>query len=126
MRDYPALSVLTNTMPVKNMKTIKTILVPILITAFLAAPLAVKSADQRDHEKSKTPIPYPLAVCIVSGEKLGGDMGKPHVFTHQGREIKLCCKSCLKEFMKDPATYLKKLDTAGPAPAGKEHREHKH
>jgi hypothetical protein len=30
-------------------------------------------------------------------------------FVHEGQTIKLCCKSCLKDFKKDTATYLKKL-----------------
>ena len=38
---------------------------------------------------------------------------KPFAFTHEGQEIKLCCKSCKKDFTKDPAKYLKKLDGAG-------------
>lgn len=53
--------------------------------------------------------PYPLDTCIVSDEKLGS-MGKPVVFTHEGQEIKLCCKACKPKFEKDPATYLKKLE----------------
>ena len=52
--------------------------------------------------------PYPLDTCLVSDEKLGS-MGKPVVFTHEGQEIKLCCKSCRPKFKKDPAKYLKKL-----------------
>jgi hypothetical protein len=54
---------------------------------------------------------YPLDTCLVTGEKLGG-MGDPYVFVHKGQEIKLCCKGCLKDFNKDKATYLKKLETA--------------
>lgn len=53
--------------------------------------------------------PYALETCIVSDDKLG-EMGKPVVFTYKGREIKLCCKDCRKDFDKDPAKYLKKLD----------------
>ncbi len=56
--------------------------------------------------------PYTLKTCIVSDEKLNGDMGKPYVFDFQGQEIKLCCKGCLKDFQKDPAKYLKKLADA--------------
>jgi len=56
--------------------------------------------------------PYPLATCVVSGEKLGGAMGEPHVFTYQGREIKLCCKSCLKDFEAEPAKFVAKVDEA--------------
>ena len=52
--------------------------------------------------------PYPLDTCIVSGEKLG-EMGKPVVFTHDGQEIKLCCKACKPKFEKEPAKYLEKL-----------------
>jgi hypothetical protein len=39
-------------------------------------------------------------------------MGKPYVFKHEGREVRLCCKDCLKDFKKDPAKYMKKLDEA--------------
>ena len=42
------------------------------------------------------------------GEKLG-EHGKPYVFTHEGQEIKMCCKDCLKDFKKEPAKYLAKL-----------------
>jgi len=54
------------------------------------------------------PIPYPLTACIVSGEALGS-MGAPVVFVRDGRELKACCKGCIKSFDKDPARYLKKL-----------------
>ena len=56
-----------------------------------------------------------------SGQKLG-EHGKPHVFTHERQEIKLCCKDCLKDFNKEPAKYLKKIEEANKkkdAPAEK-------
>jgi YHS domain-containing protein len=57
--------------------------------------------------------PYPLDTCIVSGEKLDADPGmKSYTFVHEGQEIKLCCKNCLKKFNKSPETYLKKLASA--------------
>lgn len=55
---------------------------------------------------------YPLQTCVVSGEKLG-DHGKPYVFTHEKKEVQLCCKGCLKDFNKEPAKYTKKIDEAG-------------
>jgi hypothetical protein len=58
--------------------------------------------------------PYPLTVCVVSGEKLGS-MGEPHVFGHEGQQIKLCCDGCLKDFKKDAANHRKKLAAAAPA-----------
>ena len=52
--------------------------------------------------------PYPLDVCLVSGEKLGS-MGAPVVYVHEGQEIKFCCKSCQPDFKKEPAKFLGKL-----------------
>jgi hypothetical protein len=78
-----------------------------LVAAYLATPAAL-AAESKAEKKAK---PYPLTTCLVSGEKLGG-MGEAFVFTHEGREIKLCCKSCQKEFKKDTAKYIKKLEEA--------------
>ena len=74
------------------------------LTSFTNAALA-------EDKKAEKPKPYPLDKCLVSGEKLG-EMGKPFVFTYEGQEIKLCCKSCQKDFKKTPAKYLKKLASA--------------
>jgi hypothetical protein len=76
-----------------------------LAGVYLASPLAALAADKKDS-KAKA---YPLNTCIVSDEKLGS-MGDPYVFTHEGQEVKLCCKSCQKDFKKEPAKYLKKLE----------------
>lgn len=54
------------------------------------------------------PKPYPLDTCIVSGDKLG-EMGKPVVLVKNGQEVKLCCKSCIKDFNKEPEKYLKEI-----------------
>ena len=56
--------------------------------------------------------PYPAELCLVSDEKFGGDMGEPFIFIHEGREIKLCCESCAKDFKKDEAKFVKKWDQA--------------
>ena len=57
--------------------------------------------------------PYPLKTCVVSDEEIGKDADmKPHVFTYKGQEVKLCCKSCLKDFNKEPAKYMKKIEDA--------------
>ena len=90
------------------MKSLKPITVAILVTTFLAAPLAGWSADSTKKEKVK---PYVLKTCSVSDEKLG-EMGDPYVFTHDGKEYKLCCKGCLKDFNKNPAKYAKKVEKA--------------
>ena len=49
--------------------------------------------------------PYPLKICVVSGEELG-KMGEPKRIVYEGQEIKFCCPSCEKEFRKDAAKFL--------------------
>ena len=62
--------------------------------------------------------PYPSDICIVADEKLGG-MGDPFVFAYDGRQFKMCCKSCMKDFDKDPAKFTKKWDTLAAKAAKK-------
>lgn len=62
---------------------------------------------------------YPIDTCVVSGERLDDhaeskrqdiiyrEPGKPD------RLVRFCCKSCIKDFEKDPARYLELLDEAG-------------
>ena len=57
------------------------------------------------------PATYPLKKCPVSDEDLGG-MGKPVKVTHEGTDVYLCCKSCLKDFNKDPAKFAAKVKAA--------------
>lgn len=96
------------------MKMLKKLIIPAVIAGLCLAPAVVPAEDAKPEKKDA----YPLQTCVVSGEKLG-DMGKPYVYTHEGREVRLCCKGCLKDFQKDPAKYLKKLDDAEKAAAKK-------
>ena len=57
-------------------------------------------------------VPDLLKTCPVSGEKLGGDMGKPFVFVYKGQEVKVCCPMCKKDFDKEPAKYIKLIRAA--------------
>ena len=88
------------------MKIFKNLTTAFLVVSFLSAPMLGLAADAKAKAK-----PYPLKTCIVSDEKLG-EMGDPYSFVYQGQEIKLCCKSCQKDFNKDPKKYLKKLEEA--------------
>lgn len=97
------------------MKTHRIILTAFMaITAFAASPVVQAEEGHKQHTAAEEPAkpkvkPYTLDTCIVSDDKLG-EMGKPVVFTYKDQEIKLCCKSCRKDFDKDPAKYLKKLE----------------
>ena len=116
-----------------NMKILKIITGAALLSGLLAGPIAATAAEHQHSGDAKSAKPYPLKTCIVSGEKLDGDMGKPYVFVHEGQEIKLCCKTCLKDFKKDPAKYIKKLaeaqkagKDAKPSAPAPDHGGHQH
>jgi hypothetical protein len=53
--------------------------------------------------------PYPLLTCPVTGVELGAK-GPPIVMTHEGREVRLCTKDCIKTFEADAARYFKQID----------------
>ncbi len=71
----------------------------------------MNSESEEKRAELKMNEHYPLDVCVVSGEPLGS-MGEPYIFDHEGREVRLCCKGCLKKFQEDPEKYLAKLDAA--------------
>ncbi len=92
------------------MKKLKNLTAALLTLAVVAGPLTALAADEKADAKPKAK-PYPLKTCIISGDKLG-EMGDPYVYVYQGREIKFCCKNCLKDFNKSPAKYIKQIDEA--------------
>jgi hypothetical protein len=108
-------------MNLKNeMKTIQTTLFMLLAGALMTLPRLAAAdlghgrqggAAQPGAKKAKVK-PYPLATCVVSGEKLGGDLGDTYVLSQDGQEVKLCCKSCLKDFNKDVPAHMKKIAAA--------------
>lgn len=99
----------------KNLTRVKKLVAAMLVGAFVCAPFAGLTAESKAPDakaaEAKKLKPYTLKTCAVSGEKLGG-MGDPYVFEYKGREIKLCCKGCLKDFNKQPDKYLKNLEKA--------------
>jgi len=80
-----------------------------LLSSLLLGAGFAKADDQ--HKDHGVPATYPLKKCVVSDEALGG-MGKPVKVTHEGTDVYLCCKSCLKDFNKDPAKFVAKVKAA--------------
>lgn len=60
------------------------------------------------------PKDYPLKKCVVSDEALG-EHGKVVKVTHDGIDVYLCCKDCVKDFNKDPNKYVKMVKNAAAA-----------
>ena len=76
---------------------------------FRSSPLMYLSTVDKKLIALQLPF-YPLEMCMVSGEKLGGEMGAPIDFIYKNRLIRFCCKGCKSDFLKDPAKYVAKLD----------------
>ncbi len=93
-------------------------LLPALIVAVSAIP-ALSRADGTNSVAASKPTPYLLDHCVVSGEKFGGDMGKPIEFIYQtngiNQEIKFCCPMCKPQFLENPDKYMKAITNAEAA-----------
>lgn len=114
--------------------------IPIVLTFALGLVVGAArsaAAEQRDHDHAENPAAvsnqtpasnklwleaavadYPLKNCVVSNEELGaGAMGEPINFVYRvdgkpDRLVRFCCQGCIKDFKKDPATYLAIIDSA--------------
>jgi YHS domain-containing protein len=95
------------------MKNLKLIAGMILAAALVTFAPSSRADDTNTVSSVKPDL---LKTCPVSGDKLGGDMGKPFVFVYQGQEVKMCCPMCKADFDKDPAKYIKKIQAAAVAP----------
>ena len=47
-------------------------------------------------------------ICPVSGEKIDEKMKA--TYGYEGKIYNFCCSSCVEEFKKDPAKYIKKIE----------------
>ncbi|HRQ72424.1 MAG TPA: hypothetical protein PLU35_05280 [Phycisphaerales bacterium] len=82
------------------------------IERFEADPAAAWKKVDEAMAKDQRPF-YPLETCIVSDEPLkedGRDVATEIVFNN--RLVRLCCRTCAKEFAADPRALMKKLDKA--------------
>jgi YHS domain-containing protein len=97
------------------MKRTKCLLIALLLAIWAAGTPALLADETQSGDKVKQTEPkakpYPLKICVVSGDKLG-EMGKPTLLVYKGQEMKFCCKDCIKDFKKDPDKYMKKLAEA--------------
>ena len=91
----------------------------VLAAVFAAVPAILHAAGTNSVAAAAAkPVPYPLKTCVVSGDKLGGDMGEPIVFVYEDKakgisqEIKFCCPDCKPTFLKDPDKYMKIIKEA--------------
>ena len=55
-------------------------------------------------------------ICPISGEQVGV-MGEAKVVEYNGVKYNLCCAACEKDFLKDPAAAVKKIEESMAAEA---------
>lgn len=84
----------------------------LLATAVLLSAGGVLSAHDGEKHPAGVPASYPLKKCVVSGDAFGGEMGKPVKVTHDHTDVYLCCKSCIKDFQKDPGKFTAMVKAA--------------
>jgi YHS domain-containing protein len=90
---------------------------PLFVAAILVglATTSLRAEEKPKHDqsaavtKAKKAKPYPLEFCLVSDEKFEGSGMTPFEMVQDGQTIKFCCKSCVKDFNKDPKKYLTKF-----------------
>src|SRR6185369_4300248 len=103
-------------------------LTALLISATLLAGVAAFAHDEKKSDKpvasAEAKAAYPLKVCVVSDDKIdeANSMGGPvdYFYKEKGKPDRLvifCCKDCIKDFEKEPAKYLAKIDEAAAAKA---------
>ena len=60
-----------------------------------------------DQQMIEQQLPsYPLDTCMVSGDKLGGDMGKPVNIIYKNRLVRFCCPDCVPDFKKEDVLHM--------------------
>lgn len=134
------------------MKTTVSLLLALLAAGRLAAadaPAPAHAAETKPAARAATGLPswkdgslakpdpawfaqavvtYPLTTCVVTGDKLEGVALAPTDFVvkqagQPDRLVRFCCNDCQKDFVKEPAKYLKMIDEAAAkakaAPAAK-------
>ncbi|MFN0008497.1 MAG: hypothetical protein ACKVXR_11395 [Planctomycetota bacterium] len=90
---------------------------------FLEDP--VKSIQKLDSAVAAKQGPtYAAKKCAVTDEDLGS-MGKPFDYVVGNRLIRLCCKGCKSDVMKDPMKYLTFPDRKNATEAGEKAKDSK-
>jgi YHS domain-containing protein len=79
------------------------------IAVVAMAVMLLMSGYALAQEKEATPTPVPQTTCPVMGGKINKD-----IYTdYEGKRVYFCCQSCVEQFKKDPAKYVKKLEDEG-------------
>ena len=82
------------------MKRVTTII--LLLTFVMFAAGMVLAAGEAPKGKPQTTCPV-----------MGGEVDKSVYSDYEGKRVYFCCDACRKDFQKDPAMYIKKMEDQG-------------
>jgi len=80
------------------MKIIRMLTILLAVTALLIG--TAWTDDNPQHAQTTCPV-------------MGGKINKDVYSDYEGKRVYFCCTSCISEFKKDPAKYVKKLEDQG-------------
>jgi len=80
------------------MKTLRMIAILLAVTVLFTASAWADDSNQQAQ-----------TTCPVMGGKINKDVYSDY----EGKRVYFCCTSCIPEFKKDPAKYVKKLEDQG-------------
>ncbi len=78
--------------------------------------VAAEEAVEAVAEQAAEVVVVDNKICPISGEKIG-EMGEGKVVEYDGKQYKLCCPACEKDFLKDPAAAVQKIEASMAAEA---------
>jgi len=116
-------------MKTKQLLPLLALVTGLVLNAFAApaAPTAGRLDEPTDKDAAwlaQARKDYPLKTCVIFNEELSEkDTVLDLIYRAEGspdRLVRFCCESCVKDFKKDPAAALKRIDDAGK-PAAKPH-----
>ena len=89
-------------------------------TACFASALAVAALGLNARAEEAPKSDYPLDVCVITNQPLDS-MGGEVSMTHEGTEVKFCCRGCIGAFRRNPEPHLARIRAAAgrrPMPQG--------
>ena len=91
-------------------KALVVLMAVVFMFGFVGASFAMM-CGAGGHEKAdaaEASVDAGNTVCPVSGEKI--DEKAKATYEYEGKAYNFCCASCIDEFKKDPAKYIKKIE----------------
>lgn len=95
---------------------LKVIILAVVVLALSRYGFAAEEAVEAVADQAVELVMVDNKICPISGEKVG-EMGEAKTVEYNGKQYKLCCAGCAKDFMKNPAAAVQKVEASMAAEA---------